>query len=192
MKRFDHQSKFRNSFNSTSLKMGLILVNIFNDFPQRFIFLTCKKHHFVHRSISYASHGIIDDSFERFFFIGVDCSLQISKQIFDFFARIKRKPTIDNIGNISSSKGFLKRPRLIIGSIQNSNIFKFDLLCIAEHKNLIGYLFALVIVRESTQNFDFVTVAIFGPNGFFNLIFIVFDQFVCGFYNGFGTSIILF
>ena len=77
---------------------------------------------FVHGGPTYASGRVVNDPSQSLLIGVIHHQAQIGQEIFDLSALIKTKPSNHLVRNILPAQGFLERPGLGIGSVQDGEV----------------------------------------------------------------------
>ena len=143
-KRFDsHRCPARN-----------VLIYVADNLPNRHFPLRSQHRNFGDGRVANTPFGQVYDPFESLLILLIDRKPQIRHQIFDFFALVKRQASNDPVLDVELAEGFLKGPRLGVGSVQNGEIVVFQPFLHLILENGLRYQPALLIVGCRLNHVD--------------------------------------
>ncbi len=106
-------------------------VDLHQYFPHGDVLLSGQLTDFINRTIANAAFGKIDDPTQGFFILGIDGQAQVSNQVFDFLALVKRQTSKNLVGNIVTAQVFFHDPTLGIGAVQHGNVGVAEVIAVA-------------------------------------------------------------
>lgn len=84
----------------------IVAYGVGNHLPYTGFLRVCPFDEFRERGVSDSPCGIVDDSFERFFVIGVYRQSEIGDGVLDFFPLVERHASVDAVGYVTLAQSF--------------------------------------------------------------------------------------
>ena len=160
--------------------------------PQAYIVVSGGGSDFAYRRIAYSACRIVDDTFEGFFIIRIDCQTEIGDYIFYFLTLIERQSAVNAIRHAAFAHGFLEDAALRVGTIEYGKVGISVILLPAQFGYLVDYNIALFHITVCLIHPDSLSPLLFRKDFLANLPLILFYQTVGCRDNRLGGTIILF
>ena len=160
--------------------------------PETHLVLMGTVSNLQHRSSTYSSCRIVDDTLDSLFIIRIRHQTEISNNILNFLALVETQSAIDAIRNTLLSELLLEAAALGIGAVENGKITILAAILAPDTLHVLRHNRRLFLVAVSRLILNLLALRILAEHILRNLVAVMLDQTVSRLNDGLGRAVVLF
>ena len=191
-KRRNQQSEGFQFVHRTLVYSQSILLRSTDYLPETHLVLMGTISNLQHRSSTYSTSRIVDDTLDSLFIIRIRHQTEIGYDILDFLALVETQSAINAIRNTLLSELLLKAAALGIGAVENGKITILAAILALDTLHILRHNRRLFLVAVSRLILNLLALRILAEHILRNLVAVVFNQTVSRLNDGLGRTVVLF
>ena len=163
-----------------------------NYLPETHLVLMGTVSNLLHRSSTYSSCRIVDDTLDSLFIIRIRHQTKICNNILNFLALVETQSAINAIRNTLLSELLLEAAALGIGAIENGKITILASILAPDTLHVLRHNRRLFLVAVSRLILNLLTLRVLAEHILRNLVAVMLDQTVSRLNDSLGRTVVLF
>ena len=160
--------------------------------PETHLVLMGTVSNLQHRSSTYSTCRIVDDTLDSLFIIRIRHQTEICNNILNFLTLVETQSAINAIRNTLLSELLLEAAALGIGAVENGKITILAAILAPDTLHVLRYNRRLFLVAVSRLILNLLTLRILAKHILRNLVAVMLDQTVSRLNDGLGRAVVLF